>query len=83
MSKKSEVQISLQGSISIAQAMSLMTGQIQTTLSFFSPLLPNDAQTDHYGPNSVSLQHIICAGQATGLMTGHLQTHEHSSTLWH
>jgi len=61
VSKKSEVQISLQGSISIALAMSLMTGQIQTTGSFFSLLVPNDAQTASQWPKfSVLMTHHMC-----------------------
>ena len=43
VSKKGEVQISLQGSITVWQATSLTTGQVRTTGSFFSPLVPNDA----------------------------------------
>jgi len=66
-SKKGEVQISLQGSISIGQATSLTTGQVQTTGSFFSTLVPNDAQTASQCPKFNFLWHIICAGQATSL----------------
>lgn len=60
VSKKGEVQISLQGSITIGQATSLTTGQVRTTGSLFSPLVPNDTQTVSQWPkfNFLMIHHM-------------------------